>query len=417
MKRTHFERFQPICPLCNARETGERPLRISCVAKEEQHDIVEGVLQCDDPTCLREYPIIDGLPLLVADVPSYIQQHLLAIYGREDFTELAEAVLSDCCGPSSAYDIMRQHLSSYVWDHYADLAPSSMQLWNHQDDESGIHPMPGGVVRALEDARYAAQPLTPGPTLDVGCSVGRTTFELAENLDDLVLGVDLNYSMLRWARRVLTTARVKFPCREVGVIYRNCEFPVQFRRNSRVDFWACDAMAMPFRSGTFNNVVAMNILDCLPCPLDFLKGVGSLLPAGGKALLTTPFDWSASATPMSAWLGGHSGRRVDQGQSESVMKRLFQAADTQDYLGLRLINSGEAPPWHVRLHARSTMLYRNHRVILQSTKSYASEIDESHVEPPHHIGAAATIAPLDTNDTTSTAESVAVGCAINAKVH
>src|SRR5690606_11400343 len=143
------------------------------------------------------------------------------------------------------------------------------------------------------------------------------------------------------------------------------------------------------------------------------KGVGTLLPAGGKALLTTPFDWSSSATPMSAWLGGHSGRRVDQGRSESVMQRLFHAADAQEYFGLRLMNSGEAPPWHVRLHARSTMLYRNHRVILQSTKSLDSETNASDVEAPRDTGVTSAIIPIDTSHTS---DGLALACATNAKV-
>lgn len=413
MKRTHFEKFQPVCPLCRSRGKGDRPLRISCVAREHDHDIAEGLLQCDDHECLREYPIVDGLPILVADVPSFIQQHLLAIYGREDFTELTETILSDCCGPSSSYDIMRQHLSSYVWDHYADLSPSSLGLWQHHALESEHHPMPGGVVRAFEDASLAAQPLLAGPTLDVGCSVGRTTFELAANRDDLVLGVDLNYSMLRWARRVLSTSCVKFPCREVGVVYRTCEYPVQFPRSRHVDFWVCDAMALPFRSGTFTNIVAMNVLDCLPSPLDFLKGIGSLLPAGGKALLTTPFDWSASATPMSAWLGGHSNRGVDRGRSESVVQRLLQAPDAQDFLGLRLVNAGEAPPWHVRLHARSTMLYRNHRMILQSTKSDRPDTHSQHTKSAQNMAAACTIPPIPA---ATSIDQVALSYPVHAKV-
>ncbi|MCA9263914.1 MAG: methyltransferase domain-containing protein, partial [Planctomycetales bacterium] len=333
----------------------ESTLDISEIDLRTHDSIVEGSLQCPDRLCRREFPIIDGIPLLILDIRDYVANHVQAICGRSDLSPRTESVLGDCCGPGSMYDTLRTHLSSYAWDHYGDLAPSG--------EPSGIRP--GGVVTALTDAIQAAGQLPPGPWVDLGCSVGRSTFELAERTEETILGIDLNFSMLRMAMRVLSRGEVRYPLRQVGVVYERQQYDVEFPGADRVDFWAADVGALPFRSGTFANAVGLNVLDCLPSPYAFLQSMPQVIAEGGKILLTTPFDWSPTATPLEGWIGGHSQRGDDAGRSESTIQRLFAEDGELHAAGLRVDEHGEGPRWHVRLHARSTMLYQNYRLILQ----------------------------------------------------
>ena len=80
------------------------------------------------------------------------------------------------------------------------------------------------------------------------------------------LGIDLNFAMLRLASEVLRTGRVSYPRRRVGVVYDRREFPARFANAESVDFWACDAAALPFPAGTFSLAVNMNVLDCVSSP-------------------------------------------------------------------------------------------------------------------------------------------------------
>src|SRR5690606_26253462 len=126
------------------------------------------------------------------------------------------------------------------------------------------------VVDVLERGLELAGPLPEGSTLDVGCSMGRPAFELAERRAGLVLGVDLNFAMLRVASRALREGVARYPRRRVGLVYDRREVPLSFPGAERVDFWACDALALPFADDTFALATSFNVLDCVVDPRDHL---------------------------------------------------------------------------------------------------------------------------------------------------
>jgi SAM-dependent methyltransferase len=209
--------------------------------------------------------------------------------------------------------------------------------------------------------------LQTGPVLDVGCSVGRAAFELARRTDGLVLGVDVNFAMLRLAAGVLCRGVVRYPRRRVGLVYDRREFPVQFENAATVDFWACDATALPFTDCTFAAAVGLNVLDCVASPLDLLGSMGRVLRPDAPLVLCTPYDWSGAATPPEAWIGGHSQRGATRGAAEPVLRALLTpGAHPASVAGLRLEAEINDLPWHVRLHDRGTMAYRTHLVVARA---------------------------------------------------
>lgn len=119
MRRGHFERFRPLCPRCHGAGTPSA-LQIGPVAEARGDVIMQGVLVCTDAACLSEYPIIDGIPILVADLRAYVAQHVLPILTRDDLSPALESLLGDCLGPATAFDAQRQHLSTYVFDHWGE---------------------------------------------------------------------------------------------------------------------------------------------------------------------------------------------------------------------------------------------------------------------------------------------------------
>ena len=355
MRRQHFEALRPVCPVCQTGSGERHPLVLADVVREDDRHIIEGVLHCSHEKCQREYPIIDGIPLIIRDIRTYLSENAFQVCQRSDLGDAIEGMLGDCCGSGSAYDVVRQHLSSYTWDHYGDRDP----------EESSDEPRPGSVVRVLQRGLEMAGELPAGPILDVGCSVGRSSFELAERYDELVLGVDLNFSMLRLAGDVLRSGVVRYPRRRVGLVYDRREFPVSFQRRENVDFWACDATAFPFEDNQFAAAVSLNLLDCVHSPLEFLTSLAAVLRNDCPAVLSSPYDWSVSATPAESWLGGHSQRGPDAGASEPVLRRLLTPGSPQSIPGLRLIAESDAD-WHVRLHERSVVSYKSHLVVART---------------------------------------------------
>ncbi|QEG01470.1 hypothetical protein Mal15_55460 [Stieleria maiorica] len=331
-------------------------LDLATVIKEVDDHIVEGLLHCSDRNCQREYPIIDGVPLIIRDIRSYLSDNLFQVCQRTDLSETIESVLGDCGGHGSVFDAIRQHVSSYAWDHYGDLDP----------DEPPGDPRPGSMLRVLRRgiALSGLESDRPDSMLDVGCSVGRSTFTLAETLDRPVLGIDLNLPMLRVAARALREGVVRYPRRRVGIVYDRREFPVSFRCADRVDFWACDATALPFAEESIGAALSLNVLDCVHSPMEFLSSLGAVLQPNGRAVIASPYDWSSSATPIEGWIGGHSQRGPDRGASESILRQILTPGHPQAIQSLRLIAENNCP-WHVRMHDRSVVSYDSHLVVAQ----------------------------------------------------
>lgn len=362
MRLRHFETLRPLCPVC--RPKGEAaPLRLAKIVRCQGDCVVEGILHCPRTECQREYPILDGIPILVADLRTFVTQQFQGLTLRADLSGPLESLLGDACGPGSAFDGQRQYLSCYARDHYGEFDP----------EEAEQEPKPGAVLGLLRRGLSLLPSPPSGPRIDVGCSVGRTTFALAEQTEDLVLGVDLNFAMLRLAADALRRGVVSYPRRRVGMVYDRREFAVDFPQRERVDFWACDALALPFAAASFGLAVSLNLLDCVASPRDLLAGLVELLRPGAPLVLSTPYDWSPAATGVEAWLGGHSQRSEHAGASEPVLRALLTpGAHPAALADVRILAELADVPWQVRLHDRSTVQYQAHLVVAQKLSSGSS---------------------------------------------
>lgn len=358
MKRLHFENLRPICPACSlvrladgASRGSDPVLELGWIARESEDEILDGGLYCTAPHCRAEYPIVDGLPVLVPDPRTFLSENILHFITREDLDGRIESLLGECCGPGSAIDSTRLHLSTYAWDHYAEFDPEEAQTRD-------VASSPGSVARVWRKLRSLSETVAPNPVLEVGCSVGRISHDLAEEGSDLVLGVDTNVAMLRLARAASRTGRVVYPRRRQGLVYDRREFPVPFLRQKQVDFWIADGTALPFAEGTFQRVVGLNVLDCTASPLDLLSSIRRVAMNGGDLLLATPFDWSGAVTSPAAWIGGHSVRAPGHGSGPAVLRSLLTPGEHPASLqGIRVIGEIERLPWTLRSHERSTTEY------------------------------------------------------------
>lgn len=353
MRLRHFELLRPHCPVCR-RDTGElRPLSIASEHRREGDVIIEGVLLCPGPACQREYPILDGIPIIVAGLRDFLAGSLFQAMMRDDLSEALESILGDCSGPGSYFDTTRHQLSSYARDHYGSFDPM----------DHAIVPRPGAALRVLEQGLGLAARWPEGPVIDLGCSVGGTTFALAEHTGRPVVGIDLNLAMLRVAASALLRGEVRYPRKRTGVVYDKRCLRVSFPRADQVDFWACDVAALPFAEGSFALAVLLNVIDCVRAPREVLAEAARVLSPGAAAVIASPYDWSTTATPIETWLGGHSQRGAGHGDSASVLRAVLTPGGHPAAVpGLCLEAEVGEVPWHVRLHDRSAVRYEVHLV-------------------------------------------------------
>jgi SAM-dependent methyltransferase len=305
VRRGHFEALQPLCVVCHQAR----------VTIGGDGDVIQGIATCTNDDCLREYPIVDGIPIFVANIRAWLSANPLQLLGRTDLSPEIESLIGDVLGPGSAYDTLRQQIGIYA----------------------GAEPIAVDVPEA------------DGPAIDIGCAVGTSTFTLAKQMSrQLTVGVDLNFAMLRAA------SQGHYARRRVGLVYERVERTVP--RSELVDFWCCDAANLPFAAGTFALAQSINVIDCMTAPRDALAEIARALRPGGTAVIATPYDWSSSATPVEQWLGGHSQRGTHRGASEPVLHRILAE------VGLEVVSEQPSVPWRLRLHERSTAEYTVHVV-------------------------------------------------------
>jgi len=301
-------------------------LRLATVLRSDGDDVLEGALVCDNPACLREHPIIDGIPVVVANLQRWAQHQLDAVLRRTDLSPWMTSLLGDAAGPATVLDDERRNISTYATSHYL-----------------------GDSYLALVRAALALAP-PRGTSLDLGCSVGRGTFELAAAGAELAVGVDLSFGMLLVAERARRSGTVRFEQRQVGVVYAAREVAAPPR--DRVCFVCADLLDLPFRRA--DHALAINVVDCVADPMRLLHELGRVIH--GDVVLATPYDWAVNATPLGAWLGGHSQRADHGGSPEAALRRALPAA------GFSIASERERVPWRLYVHARSTMEYQVHLV-------------------------------------------------------
>lgn len=196
-------------------------------------------------------------------------------------------------------------LSQYLLFHYGEA------------DEILIYPFspavgfgfPGRCVTELVD-RSA---LSAGSrALDLGCAVGRSTFELARYCPEVV-GIDLSRRFIATAERLRRRGSVAYGRIEEGeiTVRRTARVPADIDRR-RVAFEAGDAMALRPDLGSFDVVLMANLLDRLRDPLRCLVKLGRFVRPGGQLVVVSPNTWLEQYTPRSKWLGGvvRDGRRA-----------------------------------------------------------------------------------------------------------
>ena len=362
MRRSHFEALKPVCPRCRTQENVLAPLVLSEVTKENSDFILEGLLSCPNIQCNNEYPIIYGIPIIVPNIREFLKNNFLAITANTEFSPLIDSVLGDALGPGAEYNNTRHHISSYGWDHYGDLAPKG------EFENEGHSAKPGSVLNCL-DAGLSLLPNQPkAPILDVGCALGRSSIELAKKHEAITLGIDINFSKLRIAQRVLQNGIVSFPLKQLGVAYEQHEYPVNFSHKHYIDFWLCNALALPFSDSSFHLVSLLNVLDVVPSPKMLFSSVNNILADGGYAIFSTPYDWSSPVT-MESWIGGKKVHQTLRGDSSKLVKSLFGTEQqSSEFNKLRFIAEIEHQTWYVRVHKRRIVSYDTHVFVCEKLK-------------------------------------------------
>lgn len=171
--------------------------------------------------------------------------------------------------------------------------------------------------------------------LDLGCAVGRSSFELAPFVDE-VTGIDFSQSFVDAAEDLQQGRALGYQRLEEGTITTTltASVPENLPRLN-VRFEQGDAMDLRGGLGAFDIVHAANLLCRLSDPQKLIERLPALVKPGGQLLLTTPCTWLGDFTPPENWPAGTTRDWLKEKLSEN-----FELVHEQDL------------PFLIREHAR-----------------------------------------------------------------
>lgn len=161
-------------------------------------------------------------------------------------------------------------------------------------------------VRCVTECLDVAQ-LTPASrALDLGCGVGRSTFELARHCEQ-VTGIDFSNRFIECAERLQRHGAVEYDYADEGSLTRKgCAVVPANVDSNRITFKTGNAMNLPEDMPAFDVVLMANLIDRLSDPRMCLKRMPSLVKSGGQLIISSPYTWLPDYTPPERWLGGFS---------------------------------------------------------------------------------------------------------------
>jgi putative 4-mercaptohistidine N1-methyltranferase len=188
-------------------------------------------------------------------------------------------------------------VAEYLLFHYG--SPQEVLPYNTGPREALCFPI-RCVTECLDRKRLAAA----SRALDLGCAVGRSTFELARDCAE-VLGVDYSHRFIAAARQLQQDGSCGFSYVEEGdlTLTATAVVPPGIHRK-RVTFNQGNAQDLPQDLGVFDVVLMANLIDRLVEPRRILQRLPALLKAGGQLIITSPYTWMEEFTPREHWLGG-----------------------------------------------------------------------------------------------------------------
>ena len=173
--------------------------------------------------------------------------------------------------------------------------------------------------------------------LDIGCSVGRTTFELTKSFD-AVEGIDFSVRFIGVGSRLKNEGSIAWHVKREGELSDKHKTTLRElgyeNLAQKVQFWQGDACNLKPNFTGYDMVVAANLIERLYQPRLFLEDIAGRINEGGILLLTSTYGWSESIAAKEFWLGGYedaNGKEVYTIETlKEILEQHFELLHTQD---------------------------------------------------------------------------------------
>jgi uncharacterized protein YbaR (Trm112 family) len=332
-----------VCPACHQRTERGREMHTLSLATvlRAKDEVEEGTLVCDNPACGRRYPIIDGIPIIAADLAALLRSSIIGVLERELDPEIV-ALLAGAGPDDAPYTREIEHLSIYIDAHWGDCATPP---------PDGAVPGASFGMAQLANAVAARAGARVERAIELGCSLGRGLYELSRGAQ-LTIGLDRSFSSLSRARRLLSGAPLPYARRVSGRHYAGATArasePVP--PGGAVTFICGDALDPPLVPGGFDRVSALNLLDAVASPPRLLSVIDALCAPGGELLLASPYAWQSGIV-------AEEHRFSDADPARELRRRLVEGSALEARYA---VQDEQELSWWLRRDARAATVYAVH---------------------------------------------------------
>ncbi len=233
--------------------------------------------------------------------PHFFQHAGFRIARSEDGNPACDAKLLYKNSGAETYKT-QEMLNKYLLMHWG----SDQEIW--QNVPKSQFPAPNVVNLPLKCAELVANYSTNfDNALDLGCAVGRSSFEMARKFKK-VTGIDYSDEFIKSANILKLTGKHPYWRKDSGTEGKQLFAQVDPATDREaVNFEQGDACSLPLHLKNYDAVLLANTLCRLPDPvacLERMQGANALVKKGGVLVMTTPFSWLEEYTQKSRWLNG-----------------------------------------------------------------------------------------------------------------
>jgi putative 4-mercaptohistidine N1-methyltranferase len=216
-------------------------------------------------------------------------------------------------------------VNEYLVFHYASLKQTLP--WEFGPPRAyGFHARLAECIETSQLPEYSR-------ALDLGCSVGRTSFELSRTCSEVV-GIDFSHAFIDTANQVLQSGEIPMVLKREGQLGDAVSNQLPDGVHSeRVSFLQGDAEALPDSIGRFDAITFANVLDRLPHPRRALEKLAEITNPGAQLVVCSPFTWWDEFTVPEERLGGFKRNDEEVTSHDSValvLEKHFKLKSTCD---------------------------------------------------------------------------------------